>query len=128
MLPRPSNINECMQFSDDIYISEEDNRDHVLNDKSNWSVVNLDAPYSACSRCELHTEFNADLMATQLFVGSAHTYRRSCHLLTLMMSSSCNVYISLKQTTLSSSCMKLDGVALSRRLLMGARLSACLLL
>ena len=44
----------------DIYISEEDNRDHVLKDKSNWSVVNLDAPYSACSRCELNTEFNAD--------------------------------------------------------------------
>ena len=40
-----------------IYICDEYARPRVLNDKSNWSVVNLDAPYSACSRCNLHIEY-----------------------------------------------------------------------
>ena len=78
----------------DIYISEEDNRDHILNDKSNWSVVNLTHLIQHVHAVNF-TQNLMPILATELFVGSAHTYRRSCHLLTLMMSSSCNVYISL---------------------------------
>ena len=43
---------------DTSFFPEEDwFRNRHLDEKSNWSVINLDAPYTACSRCDLQIEY-----------------------------------------------------------------------
>ena len=39
------------------FICPEDTPSRLLNDKSNWSSVDLDTPYTSCSRCDLDIEY-----------------------------------------------------------------------